>query len=102
MRWGKIRYIYYFPRLFYNLSVVVTLEKMDFRRILNNRRQVDKLGQSCKSYDIERPSYDSRARLYDFIAIVCRETEIIVGTKTSHDHDTVITKCRLNSYDVVR
>ena len=54
---------------------------MGLLRILNNRKQVDNWDNPMEIVRHHRSSYDSRMRLYDFIAIACCEAETIIRTR---------------------
>ena len=75
IRWDEILDIHDCPRLGYDITILVLWSHWI-------RCVCDVSGTIVgKLSDILRPSYKSHTRSYDFTTIVCREADIIVGSR---------------------
>ena len=73
--WDEILDVHDCPRISYDITILVLWSHW-IRCVCDASGTI--IG---KSSDILRPSYDSRTMSYDFTTIVCREADIIVGSR---------------------
>ena len=79
VRWVEILDIHDCPQLDYDITILFLWSHW-IRCVCDTSGTIIR-----KSSDILRPSYDSRARLYDFTTIVCGEANIIVRSRGKVD-----------------